>query len=280
MVTKGESRPAAPLELLFEPEGLPGYPLPEELARLYPGRLGFEAPTVFANFVATVDGVVAMPGEPGWSSAMVGGATGTDRFVMALLRACAGALLVGATTFRASRATRWTGEWLYPDAAAPFSSLRAALGLGAGPELAVLTASGDLDPSHPALEEGALVLTTGSGAARLGGRLPAASTVVALGDGPPGPGAAVDFLRARGHGQVLTEGGPTILGALLADGHLDELFLTVSPLLAGRSGPGERLGLVERAALLPGRSVTTTLLGIRRDGPYLFLRYGIDGHRA
>jgi riboflavin biosynthesis pyrimidine reductase len=34
---------------------------------------------------------------------------------------------------------------------------------------------------------------------------------------------------------VLTEGGPRLLGVLIADYALDELFLTVSPVLAGRA---------------------------------------------
>lgn len=267
---------ASPLELLYEPPGLPADPLPASLRALYPGSLGFRGASVFANFVATVDGVVAMPEEPGWSSAMVGGATGTDRFVMALLRACAGALLVGASTFRASRAARWTGERFYPAAAEGFTELRAALGLAEGPELVVVTRSGELDPSHPAFEEGALVVTTTSGAARLRGRLSGASEVIRAGDGAVDPPVVLDLLRARGHDRVLSEGGPSLLGSLLGAGCLGELFLTISPLLAGRDqGHGNRLGLVERMELLPDRRLESSLLGVRRDGAYLFLRYAV-----
>ncbi len=217
--------PASPLQLLYEPVGLPSDPLPGSLRALYPGSLGFRGASVFANFVSTVDGVVAMPDEPGWSSAMVGGATGTDRFVMALLRACAGALLVGASTFRASQAARWTGERFYPDAAEGFAELRAALGLSEGPELAVVTRGGGLDPSHPAFEEGVLVVTTSSGAARLRRRLSGASEVIQAGEDTVEPPAVLDLLRARGHDRVLSEGGPSLLGSLLGAGCLDELFL-------------------------------------------------------
>jgi hypothetical protein len=56
---------------------------------------------------------------------------------------------------------------------------------------------------------------------------------------------------------------------------VDELFLTVSPLLAGRSGLSERLGLVEAAELLPEHTEQARLLGVRRDGAHLFLRYGL-----
>ena len=50
-----------PLEVLDERPGLPQFDLPAELHRLYGGGLGFEGPRVFANFVETIYGVVAMP---------------------------------------------------------------------------------------------------------------------------------------------------------------------------------------------------------------------------
>jgi len=42
-------------------------------------------------------------------------------------------------------------------------------------------------------------------------------------------------LRERGHALILSEGGPTLFGSLLTADSVDELFLTVSPLLAGRT---------------------------------------------
>ena len=54
---------------------------------------------------------------------------------------------------------------------------------------------------------------------------------------------------------------------------MDELFLTVSPLLTGRVGGDERLALVEEADLVPGGPQQMKLLGARRDGDHLFLRY-------
>ena len=80
---------------------------------------------------------------------------------------------------------------------------------------------------------------------------------------------------------VLTEGGPRLLGRLVADGLLDELFLTVSPVLAGRAST-LRPGLITALELLPARAVTAELVGVRRHGSYLFLRYTMQGrpHRA
>ncbi len=75
---------------------------------------------------------------------------------------------------------------------------------------------------------------------------------------------------------VLTEGGPRLLGQLAAGGLLDELFLTVSPVLAGR-GDTARPGLVAGLELLPGRTEPAELLTVRRHGSYLFLRYAMRG---
>jgi riboflavin biosynthesis pyrimidine reductase len=84
--------------------------------------------------------------------------------------------------------------------------------------------------------------------------------------------AALGVLRARGHSLVLTEAGPTTFGSLLADSLVDELFLSVSPVLAGRLGPG-RLALVEGVELLPQMRVAPHLVSARRAGDHLFLRY-------
>ncbi|WP_231702992.1 dihydrofolate reductase family protein [Tsukamurella asaccharolytica] len=51
--------------------------------------------------------------------------------------------------------------------------------------------------------------------------------------------AVLDDLYARGHRRVLAEGGPGVLGALLAAGLVDELCLTIAPVLSG--GDGRRI---------------------------------------
>jgi hypothetical protein len=53
---------------------------------------------------------------------------------------------------------------------------------------------------------------------------------------------------------------------------VDELFLTVSPLLAGR-GSSQTYGLVEGAALLPERTEEARLRSVRLHGAHLFLHY-------
>lgn len=63
------------------------------------------------------------------------------------------------------------------------------------------------------------------------------------------------------------------MGQLLAAGLLDEAFLTLSPVAAGRDKE-ERMGMVEGIELLPGKGAWSKLLSARRHGDYLFLRYG------
>jgi riboflavin biosynthesis pyrimidine reductase len=261
------------LELLYEPEGLPAFELPGRLAARYPGSLGFEPPSLFANFVATADGVVAIPSVE-QSNKLIAAGRASDRFLMGLLRACADAVLIGSGTVAASPGGRWTPQQAFPDAAADYDALRGALGLAATPEIVVLSSSGALDPSQRLFEDGALVLTTDVGRTLLGERLPAASTVLSLGPGAAiDPIAAIGALRARGHRLLLHEGGPHVIGSFFEAGVVDELFLTVSPLLVGRALVEPRLALVEGANLLPG--IGTRLLGVRRDTDHLFVRYGI-----
>ena len=64
----------SPLDLLFESEGLPSFDLPDELARLYGGPLGFATPRLYANFVSTLDGVVAISSVPESNKIIAAGA--------------------------------------------------------------------------------------------------------------------------------------------------------------------------------------------------------------
>jgi riboflavin biosynthesis pyrimidine reductase len=263
------------LELLYEPAGLASLDLPAELAERYPGSLGFDGARVVANFVSTVDGVVAIPSLEG-SNRLIADSSESDRLVMALLRACADAILVGSGTLAASPRSRWTAESAYPEAADALGELRRRTGRQPVPDLAIVTAGGLVDPAHPAFERGAVVLTTEAGAGALAGQLPAQSEAVPLGDGPAVDlGRALELLRARGREVVLVEAGPHVLGSLLADELVDELFLTLSPVLAGRIEGRTRFGLVEGLELLPDLRAAGRLLGVRRSDAHLFLRYAL-----
>jgi riboflavin biosynthesis pyrimidine reductase len=264
-----------PLELDFEVPGLPEFPLPEELARLYGGTLGFDEPCVFSNFVQSVDGVTAIPSVPG-SNKLIAAGSAADRFVMGLLRACSDAVVVGSGTLEASPRGAWSPRQAYPDAAEAYAELRSRIGRTDDPEVVVLTRSGRVDTAHPAFAAGAIALTTELGAARL--PLPPDQVVVA-GDSLNGS-TILAALGARGHGLILSEGGPRAWGPLLAERLVDELFLTVSPLLTGRTGTDPRVSLVEETDLLDGGPLEARLLGIRRGGDHLFLRYRFDTGRT
>ncbi len=51
------------LESLWEAAGLPDFDLPDDLRALYGGSLGFRRPCLYANFVATLDGIVTLSGN-------------------------------------------------------------------------------------------------------------------------------------------------------------------------------------------------------------------------
>lgn len=272
----GVTLPLEPLELLLDRTGLPVVDLPEELQALYGGSLGFGRPSVIANFVTSIDGVVAIPSLT-QSSAIIGDRSDADRFVMGLLRACADVVLVGAGTLRGSPTSIWAAERVYPPAAPAYADLRRRGGMTSRPQVAILTTGGSIDVGHPALETGALILTTANGADRLRGRVPGAAEIAVLaGETAVDLHAAIGFLRDRGHGLILSEAGPTVLGSLLDAGLLDELFLTLSPLLAGRLAGDDRLGLVAGREFLPASRLGGCLTGVRRQEQHLFLRYRFE----
>ncbi len=261
-----------PLEVLFEAEGLPAARLPAPLAELYGGTIGFTEPRLFANFIATVDGVVAIPSIPK-SNALVAGDSEADRFVIGLLRALADVVLIGAGTLAGSPEGTWRPDRVYPAASDAFAELRRSLGKSEQPEVAIVTGHGSIDPSHPVLASGAIVLTSTTGAERLRSVLPSAATSLDLGDETTlDLRLVVGALHERGHSLVLSEAGPHTFGGLVASGLVDELFLTVSPQLAGNRGAGTTFGLVEGAELMPP-GVRQRLLSVRRHGDYLFQRY-------
>ncbi|MBV8081013.1 MAG: dihydrofolate reductase family protein [Actinobacteria bacterium] len=263
----------APLEVLYEEPGLPALDVPDELAAAYGGAFGVGSPGLFVNFVASADGVVAIPAVPN-SNRIISGGSATDRFVMGLLRAAGDALVIGSGTMRAAPSSLWTPAQAYPPAADAYAAMRSRLGLQPEPELVVLTALGSVDPAHPAFAAGAVVVTTDAAEQRLRDTLPDAATVVSLGDAID-PRTLVDALRDRGHRAILSEGGPNVLGSLLAARVVDEIFLTLSPLLVGRTGLDERLSLVEGADLLPGGPLPLRLRSVRRSAGELFLRYSV-----
>jgi riboflavin biosynthesis pyrimidine reductase len=263
-----------------------GGPLPPALAARFPDELAValvpERPTIIANFVSTVDGAVALgPSEPSAGGGEISGFSDADRYMMALLRGLADVVIVGAGTVRVGSRHRWTAGYLQPALAADFAAWRAELRLSAQPTLIVVTASGNLDPTHPGLcarDVPVIVATTAAGAARLGKRrLPGNMRVEAVGSEDRVPaGAILEQVRGTGARLALCEGGPQLYGELLRARLIDELFLTIAPQIVGRDANAHRLALVEGTSFGDRLGRWSKLLAVRRAGDDLFLRYRFE----
>jgi riboflavin biosynthesis pyrimidine reductase len=250
------------MRALFEAAGLPRLRLPESLRQRYGGELALADEVVYANFVSSLDGVVAL-GDERESGSLISGKNDDDRFMMGLLRAFADAVLIGASTLRAEPThVLWTPDFIYPALKEEFAELRRSLGRSDGPRLAVVTSKQRLDSGHEALRD-ALIITPSPTLPTRGREKKAAVS----------PAEMLERLRKEGFRRVLCEGGPSLFGQLVGAGAVDELFLTVSPVLAGRDRTTYRQSLVESVALPSGGFAPATLRSVRASGSYLFLRY-------
>ncbi|MGH7666834.1 MAG: dihydrofolate reductase family protein [Candidatus Dormibacteria bacterium] len=262
------------LELLFQAARSTPQSLPAELGTGYGSQLDLAPDLVYANFVTSLDGVAVVGPSSG---STISGKSQADRMVMGLLRSCAEAILIGAGTLSGSPGHVWTASHVYPPMSHAFAELRRRRGLAELPQLVVVSGSGRLPLDHPGLALPALILTSRAGEAALQGV--DRHHVVSLGDGPKlDPAKVLEAVHHEGHRSILCEGGPQLLGSLLERDLLDELFLTLSPLLAGRTAAAPRPGLVEGVDLLGrGRRSTPTLHTVRRAGSHLFLQYRLHG---
>ncbi|MEV0722369.1 pyrimidine reductase family protein [Micromonospora purpureochromogenes] len=193
-----------------------------ELTALY-GRA--DRPHLRVNFVASLDGAVTLDG---YSAGLSGG---PDKRVFGLLRMLCDGLLVAAGTLRHEgyRALRLSE---------PRRAWRRERGLPEYPTLVVVSGSLDLDPAQAAFADAPVrpVVLTHAAAEPPPG-LTDVAELVRCGDERVDLAAGLAELRRRGLDQVLCEGGPHLFGALTAADLVDELCLTVAPLLAG-AGPG------------------------------------------
>ncbi len=271
-----------PLESLYDATRGDALPLPADLAGLY-GPLRFPSRPgtthVVGNFVTTLDGVAALnvPGHLGGGA--ISGHDRHDRAVMGLLRAAADAVIVGAGTLRASPGHLWTAGFIYPPLAGSYAVLRESLGRRGPPLNVLVSASGGIDLDLPVVSSGsvpALIVTTIEGAARIGARgvPPGVEVASVSAAGPLGARAILGAVGRAGRGGViLVEGGPRLMADFLAEGTLDELFLTLAPQVAGRDGGGERPGFVAGRRFAPEHPLWGALVGVKRGGSHLFLRY-------
>lgn len=262
--------------------------LPRGLRELYDGNLQYgrtpaDRPFVVANFVSTLDGVVSfeIKGEAGGST--ISDCDIADRFIMGLLRASADAILVGARTFEAvSPESLWTPGDTYPDAKDLYAEYRLnVLHTPEYPLLVIVSGTGRLDLDRAIFRTPGVrtvLITTPDGAdvlAKAGAaRLPAVR-IHALDPrcGTISPRAILQFLHVGlGVKRLLHEGGPRLFGQFLAAEAVDELFLTLSPKIAGR-GTAIRPGLVQGMEFKPDATPRFQLLSIKQKAEHLYLRY-------
>jgi riboflavin biosynthesis pyrimidine reductase len=275
----------APLETLYEVDRGNALPLPPELSSVC-GRLAFpphpNRPYVIGNFVMSLDGVTSLqvPGQAGGGP--ISGFNPHDHLAMGLLRAVADAVIVGAGTLRAVAHHLWTPGYICPAFAGAYQRLRSALGKPGPPLNVIVTASGDVDPSLRVFQSGevpVLVVTTPAGARHLRGLGLPPSVQVVEGEnaGRLSARSILDVVgRVRPSDLILVEGGPHLLGDFFAEQCLDEQFLTLAPQVAGRDGPPERPGLVAGKRFAPEHPIWGTLIGVKRGGSHLFLRYAFE----
>ncbi|GAC1413661.1 MAG: pyrimidine reductase family protein [Mycobacterium sp.] len=196
------------------------------LADLYAYPDGMQTCWVRGNMIASLDGGATDHGTAG------GLAGPGDRAVFALMRHAADVVLVGAATVRIEN---YSGAQLSVAA----RQARQRRGQAEVPPIAVVTQSGVLDPNallFTRTEVPPLILTCKRSVEDTRSRLGAVAEVVDA-SGPLSDtvdGATVLKLFAeRGLYRVLTEGGPLFLGSLIEKDLLDELCLTVAPILVG-----------------------------------------------
>jgi riboflavin biosynthesis pyrimidine reductase len=266
--------------------GSRGGDLPPALAARYGPRLTIplrrDRPTIVANFVESLDGVVALnePGQP-TGGGEISGFFEPDRFVMGLLRALADAVVVGAGTVRNAPTHEWTPRRVDRAHAADYEAWRRDLGLRPQPTTVMVTASGDVEASHPALnapDVPVIILTTEAGARSLRALdLPHHVRIETAPDAEHvSPDAILAVLRADGAGLVLCEGGPHLMGDLVAADLIDELFLTVAPQIIGRDRGHPRFAFVEGYTDPSATGRWSRLVSVHRAGDHLFLRHRLE----
>jgi riboflavin-specific deaminase-like protein len=227
----------------------------DDLERVYAYPEHLREPFVQVNFVASADGAVAV------DELSKGLSHPADRRVFLLARDLADVVLVGGGTARAEnyRGTRTT---------AVRSARRARLGLAPAAPVAVVTRTAGLDPAAPLFTDTRvppLVVTTAK--ADTAAVAEAGADVLVAGDDEVDLPRALAMLAERGLRRVDCEGGPGLFAQLIADDLVDQLCLTVAPLLVG--GAASRIAAGPAAAVPRRLDLASVLV---EDG-FTLLRY-------
>ncbi|GAA4096915.1 pyrimidine reductase family protein [Actinomadura miaoliensis] len=242
-------------DLALRPLAAAGDPVRLADAYAYPPG----GPWLRANMIASVDGAAARDDRAG------GLGNETDRRLLSLLRGLADVVIVGAGTVRA--------EGYGPVRPGPGGWEKLRADRPPVPPLAIVSRRLDLDLDAPVFTDAdpaarTILLTTRTAPP---GRVRAAAEraeVIVAGEDRLDFAAAVAELVARGHERLLCEGGPRVLAQVVATGVLDEMCLTVSPMLL--SGGAFRI-LNGPAVPVPPR--LRLAAAYQDDEDFLFLRY-------
>jgi len=215
-----------------------------------------DGPVTRVNFVTSVDGAVELDGFSEGLSGL------PDKRVFGLLRMLCDGLVVGAGTLRHEgyRAVRLSDER---------RAWRRAHGLAEYPTLVVVTSALDLNPGQAAFADAPvrpIVVTHGRAPADRRAALSGVAEVLTVGDDAVDLETALVRLRERGLDHLLCEGGPHLFGSLAAADLVDEVCLTVSPLV---TGPGA--GRITAGP--PGPPKGMALRHVLEAEGSLFLRY-------
>lgn len=190
-----------------------------ELERLYAYPAG-DRPWVRTNFVSTLDG--AATGTDGKSGTLGGE---TDTRVFALLRSLADVIVVGAGTARDEGYADFDVD----------TKLRTRLELSPVPTMVLVSRSLGIPPAL--IRPGIVVVTTADAEPEALATLRETVEVIAVGHGQIDWTAVLAEFANRGWRRVLCEGGPSLHGELVTLDLVDELCLTIAPILAAGDGP-------------------------------------------
>lgn len=230
---------------------------------LPPGRDGL--PYVYLNMAMTLDGKVTT-GNPGY---LLTGSQ-ADRMAMDELRAAADAVMVGAATVRSEN----------PPMGVRLPQLRALRGAGGRPPHptpVVVSASANLPVDAKLFRRRgeAVVLTCETAPTERVALLAGVARVMRVGAPRVDLRTALAALRAQlGVERLLVEGGPTLAFELLEAHLVDELFITLAPLLKGGSCTPT---LLEGTGFPHGGLPRCQLVSVREEANELFLRYRVLG---
>jgi riboflavin biosynthesis pyrimidine reductase len=223
-----------------------------------PARAHEVRPWVVTNFATTADGRAAVDGR----TRAIG--DDGDLEVFRRLRTQVDGLLIGTRTLAIEQYGRAVRR---PELRAQ----REALGLTAEPLIATISRSGELPLDIPLFAEPEAHVVAFVPPATPAPSCAARVTLVQLDPAELTLTSALRRLRAdHGVRALLCEGGPTLMAALLHEGLVDELFLTLAPQLAGGGAePTMSMGpaLASPAAL--------ELVWVLERAGSLYLRYAV-----